>query len=149
MQQQVAQRWHGLDAVRGLALVSGVVLHSAMAFLPGPQMWLVDDVNHSTALSVAFFTIHMARMTVFFVLAGFFARLVFHRVGAVQFLRNRAMRIAVPLVLFWPVIWNTPRLAFFRSPSLPPLLVAMFSARNRASSVASEIISILRSESLV
>ena len=105
MTQQDNQRWHGLDAVRGLALVAGVVLHAAMTFLPGPQMWLVKDVSESTTLSVAFFAIHMARMTVFFVLAGFFGRLVFHRAGAMGFVRNRAMRIALPLILAWPLVW--------------------------------------------
>jgi hypothetical protein len=105
MLQQPDQRWHGLDAVRGLALTAGVVLHGAMAFLPGPQMWLVKDATESTTLSVAFFTIHMARMTVFFVLAGFFGRLVFHRAGPLRFVRNRAMRIALPLVLAWPLVW--------------------------------------------
>jgi len=45
-----------------------------MAFLPGPQLWLVADSSRSTTLSVSFFVIHMARMTVFFVLAGFFGR---------------------------------------------------------------------------
>jgi peptidoglycan/LPS O-acetylase OafA/YrhL len=101
--QRADQREHGLDAVRGLALVAGVVLHAAMAFLPGPQLWVVADSSRSTTLSVAFFVIHMARMTVFFVLAGFFARLMFHRMGATGFMRNRLARVAAPLVLAWPL----------------------------------------------
>ena len=105
MTVEANQRLHGLDAVRGLALVAGVVLHAAMAFLPGPQLWMVVDASRSTTLSVGFFVIHMARMTVFFVLAGFFARLVFHRAGWQGFIRNRALRIAVPLVLAWPLVW--------------------------------------------
>lgn len=99
-------RWHGLDAVRGLALVAGVLLHAAMSFLPGPPMWVVTDVTRSTTLSVAFFAIHIARMTLFFVLAGFFARLVVARGGALAFARNRAMRIALPLLLAWPLVWS-------------------------------------------
>lgn len=97
-------RWHGLDAVRGLALIAGVVLHASMAFLPGPQLWLVADATRSTTLSVAFFTIHMARMTLFFVLAGFFGRVVRERLGTAGFLRQRALRIGVPLVLAWPLV---------------------------------------------
>ncbi|MBL0179378.1 MAG: acyltransferase family protein [Gemmatimonadetes bacterium] len=69
-----AARWHGLDAVRGFALITWAWSHASMAFLPGPQLWLVADATRSTTLSVAFFTIHMARMTLFFVLAGFFGR---------------------------------------------------------------------------
>lgn len=104
MTQAPDQRWHGLDAVRALALVAGVVLHAAMAFLPGPQLWLVADPSRSLALSVAFFTIHMGRMTVFFVLAGFFGRLVHQRLGTVGFARQRVVRIGVPLVLAWPLV---------------------------------------------
>ena len=63
MTNEINQRLHGLDAVRGLALVAGVVLHATMAFLPGPQLWMVIDPSRSTTLSVTFFVIHMARMT--------------------------------------------------------------------------------------
>ena len=104
MTQVAATRWHGLDAVRGFALTAGVVLHAAMAFLPGPPIWLVADATRSTTLSVAFFTIHMARMTLFFVLAGFFGRAVRERMGTTGFLRQRALRIGVPLVLAWPLV---------------------------------------------
>ncbi|MEO7775663.1 MAG: acyltransferase family protein [Steroidobacteraceae bacterium] len=106
MNEQTQDRLHGLDAVRSLALMGGVVLHAAMAFLPGTQLWVVVDTSRSTTLSVAFFVIHMARMTVFFVLAGYFGRLVLHRVGVVGFVRNRALRIAVPLLLAWPLVYG-------------------------------------------
>jgi peptidoglycan/LPS O-acetylase OafA/YrhL len=107
MTQQLDQRLHGLDAVRGLALVAGVVLHAAMAFLPGPQLWLIADTARSTTLSVAFFVIHMARMTVFFVLAGFFGRLVFQRIGWRGFVLNRLKRIGIPLVVAWPLVFGS------------------------------------------
>lgn len=100
-------RLHGLDAVRGLALTLGVVLHGAMAFLPGPQLWIVADSSRSTTLSVSFFVIHMARMTVFFLLAGFFGRLVMHRDGWARFARQRLLRIGVPLVLAWPLVFGS------------------------------------------
>lgn len=106
MTQQKTERLHGLDAVRGLALVAGVVLHGAMAFFPGPQIWLVADATRSTTLSVAFFVIHMARMTVFFVLAGFFGRMVMHRDGWAAFARQRLTRIGIPLVVAWPLVFG-------------------------------------------
>ena len=37
------ERLHGLDAVRGFALIGGVVLHATMSFFPGAQMWIVKD----------------------------------------------------------------------------------------------------------
>lgn len=107
MTQPSTERLHGLDAVRGLALVAGVVLHGAMAFLPGPQLWLVADTSRSTTLSVSFFVIHMARMTVFFLLAGFFGRMVMHRDGWVTFARQRLVRIGVPMVMAWPLVFGS------------------------------------------
>lgn len=107
MTQQNTPRQHGLDAVRGLALTLGVVLHGAMAFLPGPQLWLLADLSRSTTLSVTFFVIHMARMTVFFLLAGFFGRMVMRRDGWVSFARQRLLRIGVPMLLAWPFVFGS------------------------------------------
>ena len=97
-------RLHGLDAVRGLALILGVVAHSALSFLTGPQVWVVADVDRSTTLNIAFFVIHPMRMSVFFLIAGFFGRLMFHRIGGKAFLVDRLKRIVVPLVLGWPLV---------------------------------------------
>ncbi len=99
------ERLHGLDAVRGFALVLGVVLHATMSFFPGPQLWIVADHDRSTTLSVLFFVIHVMRMTAFFLIAGFFGRMVFHRVGWRRFVADRVKRIAVPLVAGWPIVF--------------------------------------------
>lgn len=126
-------RIHGLDAVRGGALLLGVLLHATMSFLPGPQVWPVADVVRSTTLSVTFFVIHAMRMAVFFLIAGFFGRMVIERDGVKAFLGDRARRIGVPLVVGWPVVLSmilvistlaaSGRLA---PPSLPPLSPASF-----------------------
>ena len=97
------QRWHELDAVRAFALLLGVALHGAMSFM-SPRIWLVDDVSHSTGINVLFYVIHMFRMTTFFVLAGFFARMMLQKRGIGGFVTNRLKRIAIPLVAFWPLI---------------------------------------------
>ncbi len=100
----VGERYHALDAVRGGVLVLGVFFHATLSFLPGDQMWLVMDASRSTELSVLFFTLHIFRMTVFFVLAGFFGRLLLERLGVGAFVMNRVKRIATPLVMFWPLV---------------------------------------------
>lgn len=100
----VGERYHALDAVRGGVLVLGVFFHATLSFLPGDQMWIVMDASRSTELSVLFFTLHIFRMTVFFVLAGFFGRMLLERLGVGAFVMNRAKRIATPLVMFWPII---------------------------------------------
>lgn len=98
-----AERLHGLDAVRGYALLLGVVYHATMSFLPGPQIWPVKDNHQSLALSALFFVSHTFRMTTFFLIAGFFAHLMVEKRGVLGFIKDRAKRIALPLVAFWPI----------------------------------------------
>lgn len=99
-----SERLHGLDAVRGYALMLGVVFHATMSFLPGPQVWVLKDSDSSAVLSVLFFVAHIFRMTTFFLIAGFFAHMSFHKKGVGGFVRDRAVRIALPLVIFWPFV---------------------------------------------
>lgn len=101
------ERLHSLDAVRGFALLAGVVLHAAMSFLPGfaATGWPISDNSPSVPLGVSFFVIHMFRMTTFFLIAGYFGRMLFHRIGARAFVRNRSLRIIVPLVVGWIVVF--------------------------------------------
>lgn len=101
------ERLHALDAVRAFALLAGVVLHAAMSFLPGfaATGWPITDNSPSVPLGVAFYVIHMFRMTTFFLIAGYFGRMLFHRLGARAFVRNRSLRILVPLVVGWMVVF--------------------------------------------
>lgn len=99
----VPQRLHGLDALRGIALLLGIVLHASMAYFPIP-MWLAVDRVTSPAASALFFAIHLFRMTTFFLIAGFFAHLLLDRRGTGGFIRDRLKRIAGPLVVFWPIM---------------------------------------------
>lgn len=98
------ERYHALDAVRGFALVLGVFFHATLAYLPGPQLWVAMDTSRSVELSVVFYALHIFRMTLFFLLAGFFARLLLERRGAWGFIRNRFARIVVPFAMFWPIV---------------------------------------------
>jgi peptidoglycan/LPS O-acetylase OafA/YrhL len=101
----VNERWHALDAVRGGALLLGIAFHATMSFIPGPQIWIVADNARSVALSVTFFVLHIFRMTTFFLIAGFFAHLMFHRRGLGGFLGDRLKRILVPLLVGWPILF--------------------------------------------
>lgn len=94
------ERLHGLDALRGTALLLGVVLHAAMSYFPVP-IWIVSDTDNSPVASAVFFAIHLFRMTTFFLIAGLFAHMMLGRRGTVAFLRDRALRIAGPLATFW------------------------------------------------
>ena len=109
-----SERLHGLDALRGGALLLGVVLHGSMSFFP-TQIWIVGDDQRSVWASGLFFVIHLFRMTTFFLIAGLFAHMMLGRAGVWGFVKNRLVRIAAPLAVFWgPVltaivvvlIWN-------------------------------------------
>ena len=107
-------RLHGLDALRGGALLLGVVLHASLSFFP-QQIWIVADDSRSTGAAGLFFAIHLFRMTAFFLIAGLFAHMMLARKGWGSFARDRASRIVGPLLAFWfPVmagivtalVWN-------------------------------------------
>jgi peptidoglycan/LPS O-acetylase OafA/YrhL len=96
------ERLHGLDALRGFALLLGVALHASMSFLPGAQyVWVTSDLHASVGVGLFFFVPHMFRMLLFFLLAGFFGRLLCERLGTRGFVRDRWQRIAKPLLIFW------------------------------------------------
>lgn len=99
------ERLHALDAVRGGALMLGVLFHACLPFLVGPQLWIVDEAP-SVELTVTFYVLHIFRMTVFFLLAGFFARMLMQRRGLGGFIANRAKRIVGPLLMFWPIVFT-------------------------------------------
>jgi peptidoglycan/LPS O-acetylase OafA/YrhL len=108
---QPADRLHALDAVRAYALLLGVVLHGAAAFLQGfpIPMWLDRP---SDGAPVIYYVIHMFRMSAFFLIAGFFARVLVERRGVKAFVKDRAKRVALPLVLFSVVVGLTAALGF-------------------------------------
>ncbi len=99
-----SDRLHGLDALRGTALLLGVVLHAAMSYFP-VTIWIVPDTDNSPVASVIFFAIHLFRMTTFFLIAGLFAHMMLGRRGTLGFIKDRLIRIAGPLAVFWtPVL---------------------------------------------
>ncbi|HVY02264.1 MAG TPA: acyltransferase family protein, partial [Caulobacterales bacterium] len=96
MAEQTGERLHALDAVRGFALLLGVVFHATVSFIPGPQIWPVMDDQRDQWFGLAFFCLHTFRMTTFFLIAGFFAHMTFHKRGARGFIADRLKRIGVP-----------------------------------------------------
>lgn len=101
-----SERLHALDALRGIALLLGIVLHATLSFVPAsPRFWVIQDIHPNLILSLLSFAIHVFRMTTFFLMAGFFARMSFHRRGAFCFVSDRLQRIALPLVIGWPLLF--------------------------------------------
>ena len=52
------------------------------------------------------FTTHVFRMTTFFLVAGFFAHMSFHRRGVTAFIGDRLKRIAMPLAVGSPIVFG-------------------------------------------
>jgi glucan biosynthesis protein C len=101
LQSMASTRLDYLDATRAFALVLGVVFHASLSFMPVFFGWAVQDVSTSTLVAQFFTVSHSFRMEVFFLLAGFFSHLTFHKGGARDFARSRAVRVVVPFVVGW------------------------------------------------
>lgn len=124
------ERLHGLDAVRAIALLLGLVVHASMSWLPGAQyFWLTHDATPNAWAGLAFYVPHMFRMLLFFLLAGFFARMAHERMGTRAFIRDRGKRIAMPLLSGWfPMLmailavaaWNAWLVNNGKMPEAPP-----------------------------
>jgi len=91
--------------VRGFALIVGILFHGAAGYIEGfpEQLWPMREPP-SAALGVVFFVSHMFRMSLFFLIAGFFGRMLIERRGTAGFIRDRAKRILLPLIVGLPVI---------------------------------------------
>jgi glucans biosynthesis protein C len=98
-------RVHYLDNLRALAMLLGVFLHGAFAYArPAQSVWLATDSRSSLLVDASIWFIHLFRMSLFFLISGYFASLTMERYGRRKFLTKRLVRIGVPLVLFYPVL---------------------------------------------
>ena len=98
-------RLYALDNLRAVMMWLGVVLHVAVIYMvaPSPLPWHDNQSSELADLLVAL--IHSFRMPVFFILAGFFVTMLVQRRGVRGMLKNRLMRLGLPFVLLWPVIY--------------------------------------------
>lgn len=103
-----SDRLHSLDALRAFALVLGIFFHGAAGYIENfpAQLWPMREPPSAT-LGAFFFVSHMFRMSLFYLLAGFFGRMLLERRGTGAFVRDRAMRILLPLVIGIPVVLIT------------------------------------------
>ena len=105
-------RYHALDNLRAIMMWLGIVIHVCGPYLVRP----VSNVPLRDATSTPWAdllgpTIHAFRMPVFFMMAGFLAAMLLERRGPTEFLKHRAMRLALPFAVFWPVIMGAMELA--------------------------------------
>lgn len=88
-----------MDAVRALAMLLGIVLHASIAYKLTPRTtWPSDDVVHSVFFNYLYSFIHSFRMQLFFLVAGFFARFLYLKIGRKAFVKHRIQRIVIPFL---------------------------------------------------
>lgn len=99
------QRIHYMDNIRAIAMMLGVVLHTAMGYsLLLHDGWIIVDTESSRIVDYITFTIHSFRMPLFFLVAGFFTCMLIRKRGLAGMLKNRAVRVGLPFVIFFPLI---------------------------------------------
>jgi hypothetical protein len=97
-------RYHGFDALRASMMMLGVYLHAVCAYATMDHIWWYKDARTSVVWDLQCLFIHVFRLPVFYVMCGFFAALLVAKRGQAGFWKNRALRIALPLVIFWFVL---------------------------------------------
>ena len=95
-------RFHDLDALRAFAMMLGVVLHSGMFLIdfeswPAQDRYIAASEIDENPYNFLIPAIHGFRMQAFFLISGFFTAMMWRSRGLQYLLRNRAMRIGLPL----------------------------------------------------
>ncbi|MBL4661403.1 MAG: acyltransferase family protein [Alcanivoracaceae bacterium] len=101
-------RFHYLDNVRALAMFAGIVFHAALAYSPlMHNLWFTTSSQTSAVLDMFSWFIHLFRMPVFFLISGFFTLMLIQKRGISGLLKNRALRILLPFIVFYPfIMWS-------------------------------------------
>lgn len=102
------ERLHYMDHLRALAMLAGVFFHAALAYSPLMQpYWPLADRETSVGVDALAWGLHLVRMPLFFLVAGFFAAWLVTRRGGVGFARQRVRRLLLPLLVAWPLVaWS-------------------------------------------
>lgn len=103
-------RRHDLDALRAIAMLLGIVLHSAISFIPfAGTYWPVQDSQTNEFFGFLLASVHGFRMPLFFMVSGFFTAMLWRKRGLQSLLWHRFRRIFLPMMLalftIIPAVW--------------------------------------------
>jgi glucan biosynthesis protein C len=90
------QRYYSLDALRGIMMLLGIVLHASFFYLIDAGI-RKDTPSLFLVLITGF--IHQFRMPLFFILAGFFAAMLMSKYGLRLTAINRMKRVLIPFAI--------------------------------------------------
>src|SRR5690554_1391339 len=125
-------RLHYMDHLRALAMLAGVFFHAALAYSPLMSgFWPAADRQNSPWVDVVAWGLHLVRMPLFFLVAGFFAAWLVAQRGQGGMFRQRLRRIALPLVVALPlVLWAMTASTYWAATTVqhPPALLVMVRA---------------------
>src|SRR6056297_1407596 len=102
------ERLHALDSLRAIMMMLGLVLHSVLTYIGGEPYaaWKIrDPLYFNTNLEWIGSWIHVFRMPIFMVVAGFFAALLFYERGERRMIKNRMNRITYPFLVFVVILF--------------------------------------------
>lgn len=107
------ERVHYLDNLRALAMLAGVLFHAALAYSPlANPFFPTADRDNAWGVDLLAWFLHLFRMPVFFVVAGFFTAWQVQRRGFGGMFGSRMLRIGLPFLMGVPLVhlalsWST------------------------------------------
>ncbi len=95
------QRFHYMDNLRAILMLSGVLMHSMLFLTPFKDFheWPIHNPITRPIYFDFVLLIHIWYMPLFYLIGGYFARLIFNRYGTVQFIGKRLFRIGLPFLI--------------------------------------------------
>jgi glucan biosynthesis protein C len=107
VQHVAPSRYHALDSLRAAMMFLGIYIHAVAAYSPNGG-WPFKPPQTTGALDWTMTWVHIFRMPLFYVMAGFFAALLLERYGFKRAAVNRFWRIVVPFVggciILFPIV---------------------------------------------
>ena len=91
-------RYFGLDFARAVLMLLGIFYHASLIYIVDGQ-WHVSHTEHNAFFNLLTDFIHYFRMDAFYIIAGFFFVLVVEKYGIGATLRERIIKLGVPLLV--------------------------------------------------
>ena len=96
-------RFHDLDALRGVAMLLGILLHAGVFLVPVEywpvhEAWAYETAPEANVYAWILSAIHGFRMPLFFVTSGFFTAMLWQSRGLRALARHRLERLGLPLL---------------------------------------------------